>query len=294
MTKLRPRVGDQPKQVRRCPMCQGSSLQVHFIYDTPPPLETRFPLAEGSEYWREIHRCSQCGHYLEWFEQDQGALYSGEYVSATYGGPAEIRQAFDRINALPPEKSDNVARVRFVDHYYRSHLKNDKQLRQPLRLLDIGAGLGVFPHRMKMAGWQCTAIDMDERLSDHHQKTVGIRSLIADIRTVENLGCFNLVTLNKVLEHIQDPVSVLSSIPRLLEPQGMVYLELPDGEAAEAEGKEREEYLLGHIHVFSFASFSLLVMHSGLTLNYVERVREPSGKFTLRGFATRKNNSDNP
>ena len=96
---------------------------------------------------------------------------------------------------------------------------------------------------------------------------------------------FDLVTFNKVLEHVDDPVAMLASVARLLTPNGLVYVELPDGEAAEAEGKEREEFLLGHKHVFSLASYALLIAKAGFELLTCERLREPSTKFTLRGFA---------
>ena len=75
-----------------------------------------------------------------------------------------------------------------------------------------------------------------------------------------------------------------TNISHLLLPDGMVYVELPDGEGAEVEGKEREEFLLGHVHIFSAVSFSLLALRSKLTLLRMERLREPSGKYTLRGI----------
>ena len=89
---------------------------------------------------------------------------------------------------------------------------------------------------------------------------------------------------SEVLEHIDNPISVLSSVSRLLLPGGVVYVELPDGEAAEVEGKEREEYLLGHVHVFSAISYAFLTIRAAFSLINFERFREPSGKFTLRGF----------
>jgi SAM-dependent methyltransferase len=138
---------------------------------------------------------------------------------------------------------------------------------------------------MKAAGWRCVTLEMDARLAEHHRTIVGVEARVADVRTVEDIGTFDLITFNKVLEHVEDPVGMLTSVRRLLAPGGLVYVELPDGEAAEIEGKEREEYLLGHVHVFSFASYSLLVSRAGLQLIHCERLREPSSKFTLRGFA---------
>lgn len=266
-------------------MCGGDQLRLHFVYDAPPPLETRFPLAAGRHYQREMHRCAQCGHYLEWFDGDQSALYGGEYVSATYGDAEGLRRTFDRINALPAESSDNIGRVRYVDAYARAYWNARGRGRQRPRLLDVGAGLGVFPYRMKQAAWDCLAMDMDELLVTHHRDVAGVESIIGDVREVQGIGKFDLITFNKVLEHINDPVSALENVQRLLGKDGLVYLELPDGEGAEVVGKEREEFLLGHIHVFSFASFALLVRRAGLSLLCCERLQEPSTKYTLRGFA---------
>ncbi len=290
MTSALPRPGDLPRVMRPCPMCCGTRLRVHFVYDVPPPLETSFPLAAGRHYWREMHRCEQCGHYLEWFEADQSVLYNGEYVSSTYGDAEGLRRNFDKINALPPEQSDNVGRVRYVDAYAKAYWKDKEVNRRHPRLLDVGAGLGVFPYRMKQMKWSCVAIDMDERLVKHHQDVVGVESIIGDVRNVQGIGKFDLITFNKVLEHISDPVSVLASVKNLLVPDGLVYIELPDGEGAEIGGKEREEYLLGHIHVFSFSSYALLVARAGMHLICCERLQEPSTKYTLRGFARLKLN----
>lgn len=263
----------------------GTELFVHFSYDEPPPLETKFPLAVGARYARELHRCAQCGHFLEWFELDQSGLYSGEYASATYGDPAGIRRNFERINSLPPELSDNVGRVRFITEFTHQRWGAQRFATRAPSLLDVGAGLGVFPYRMKEAGWNCTALEVDGRYVAHHREIVGIESTVADIRTVECIGQFDLITFNKVLEHVPDPIEMLASVKRLLLPEGVVYIELPDGEAAQIEGKNREEFLLGHIHVFSFASYALLVARAGFDLLNCERLREPSTKFTLRGFA---------
>ena len=279
------RIGERAQVDRPCPMCGVGELYVHFTYDTQPPLETRFPLAAGSRYWRELHRCAQCGHYLEYFPLDQAALYGGEYVTATYGDSSGLRKSFERINALPAERSDNVQRVRHIVAFCDGYWSAERWSQRKPALLDVGAGLGVFPYRMQEAGWECTALDMDPRQVQHLREVAGVRAELGDVRASGELGRFDLITFNKVLEHVPDPIDVLASSTQKLLPDGLVYIELPDGEAAEVEGKEREEYLLGHIHVFSFASFALLVARARLRLLSCERLQEPSTKYTLRGFA---------
>ena len=80
---------------------------------------------------------------------------------------------------------------------------------------------------------------------------------------------------------------MLARAREILEPGGFVYVELPDGEGAAREGYHREEFFIEHFHVFSFASFSLLATAAGFTLMSLERIREPSSKYTLRGFLVR-------
>jgi hypothetical protein len=63
-----------------------------------------------------------------------------------------------------------------------------------------------------------------------------------------------------------------------------VYIELPDGEGASEEGPGREEFFIEHLHVYSTASTALLIQHAGLRTSRIERLREPSGKFTLFAF----------
>lgn len=258
-------------------------MRVHFVYDEPPPGEFTFGAVQGQPYHRELHRCSQCAHLRECINADLTALYQGDYVATVWGDRSKILRTYERINALPPEQSDNVGRVSFIHSFLRAQ-RPETFTPTSSRLLDVGAGLGVFPYRMKQAGWECVALDMDPVLVEHIQDTVGICAVAADVTTVEGLGHFDLVTFNKVLEHTEDPISILASVKRLLRPGGYVYVELPDAEAAEIEGQNREEYLLGHIHVFSFASYALMAHNAGFSVIQCNRVREPSSKFTLRGF----------
>jgi hypothetical protein len=74
---------------------------------------------------------------------------------------------------------------------------------------------------------------------------------------------------------------------QFVAPGGFVYLELPDGEVAAEVGSEREEFFVEHLHVFSFVSIAMLADRAGFRPIAVERLQEPSTKFTLRAFLSR-------
>jgi 2-polyprenyl-3-methyl-5-hydroxy-6-metoxy-1,4-benzoquinol methylase len=200
-------------------------------------------------------------------------------VDGTYGD--RLKENFERILTLPERKSDNTARVKRVLDFAKGKW-GDKKVPN---LLDVGAGLAVFPYRMKEAGWQVTALDPDERAAAHARENAGVKSVHADFlqwepETGEN---FDVISFNKVLEHIENPLRLLQKAVKILRKDGFIYIEVPDAKAA-SEGSEREEFFVEHFHVFSQASLECLAERANMISLSSESINEPSGKFTLYGI----------
>ena len=266
--------------IREC-LCGGREFDTVFEYHEPPVGEVRFPLK--GEYRRRMARCRRCGHFVSQHDMDMTGLYSGAYVEATYGADGQ-RHAFERIVALPAEKSDNTGRVARVIEYARGHFGAGRQL----SVLDVGSGLCVFLHRLKSeTGWRCTALDPDARAAAHAREVAGVEAINGDFMQLQPQARYDLVTFNKVLEHVLDPVAMLAKSAHWLLPGGAAYIELPDGDAAQAEGAGREEFCIDHHHVFSPESMRILTKRAGFGVLHEERLREPSRKFTLRAFVVR-------
>ncbi|NJL54855.1 class I SAM-dependent methyltransferase [bacterium] len=272
------------KPTLHCP-CEGRYLERAFQYDAPPTGETAFDLG-GQVYNRAYNRCNLCDHWFGHHTLNLSSLYTKDYVNATYGGTAGMAERLHKILALPPEKSDNAGRVSRIQDFVKDRFTSNCYQRT---LLDVGAGIGVFPAAMKALGWQVTAIEPDPRTARHLQENVGVQALSVDLLTLfpEQIGLFDLVTFNKVLEHVEDPVALLGHARYLLKPKGYCYVELPDVSAA-MEGFSREEFFVEHHHVFSATSIALLAELAGFQLVTLERLQEPSSKFTLRGFLRTK------
>src|SRR5262245_19918160 len=168
-----------------------------------------------------------------------------------------MRERMERILALPPESSDNAGRVTRLLPFASARFEGNTDGR---RLLDVGAGIGVFPAAMKSAGWTVVAIEPDLRAAEHLRDAVGIEVHALPIAALDpaKVGRFDAVTFNKVLEHVEDPVELLAAAQPLLADGGFVYAEVPDAEAAAAEGPGREEFFIEHHHVFSQSSLTQL------------------------------------
>ena len=262
----------------RCSVENRSQL---YAYTSPPEGETRF-LIPGSIYNRCYDQCQLCGHIFGRHSIDLSDLYSADYVNSTYGSKDGMSLRFDKIMSLPKSQSDNQNRVDRILSFCSRHHSIGK------RLLDVGAGLGVFPAVMREMGWSVTAIEPDERSVSIIREKAGVEALSKSLFDInqEDLGLFDLITFNKVLEHVEDPPVFLTKAAQLVAADGFIYVELPDVAAA-SEGMCREEFFIEHHHIFSPASLCILAKASGLMLKELARFREPSGKFTIAGWMTK-------
>ena len=102
---------------------------------------------------------------------------------------------------------------------------------------------------------------------------------------------FNLITSNKVLEHLSNKVlfKVLKKFRKLLSKKGILYIELPDGASARKISLKRQEFFFEHFNIFSKKSIKILLKDFGFKVLKVQKIYEVNKKFTLRIFAQKIN-----
>jgi len=269
----------------KCP-CDSNLYIDIFQYTSPPEGEIRFKFSKLGEYKRNLLKCPVCGHFLSIHKMSYKTIYEGDYVSSNYKDDNGIYNTFNKIISLNPDMSDNKQRVKRIINFF-SDILIIKDSEKPC-VLDVGSGLCVFLYEMKKYNWQCTALDPDIRNVKHAQKNVGIKALCNDFMHIDMADKYDLITFNKVLEHVIDPIEMLKKSQLFLKPQGVVYIELPDGEKAKFEGFDREEFFIDHHHIFSATSFSIMIDKAGFEIINIGRLREPSSKYTLYCFTKLK------
>lgn len=255
-----------------CRWCHGE-LEILQTFTKPPVGETDYRL---SPYRRRVCRCTNCGHVTNEHNMPLSDLYVGTYVNSTY--ESGLTSEFERVMALAPAESDNRGRVDRV-----IELARRLGIDAPGSVLDVGSGLAVFIAAMSERGWRCSAVDPDPRAADHARKVGADPVYRGDFLGVEIESAFDIVTFNKVLEHVEDPVGMLRRALGNLQPGGFIYVEVPDGEAAlsHPDGPCREEFFVEHRCAMSLASLAIVVRVAGLSPVRMERTVEPSGKFTI-------------
>lgn len=100
---------------------------------------------------------------------------------------------------------------------------------RPGRLLDIGTGRGEMLKAATGRGWKAVGLEPScvfARFAREYSGAEVVEAMLED-RPFES-DSFDVVTMGAVLEHVFDPVQVLTEINRVLRPGGVLWLDVPN------------------------------------------------------------------
>jgi 2-polyprenyl-3-methyl-5-hydroxy-6-metoxy-1,4-benzoquinol methylase len=148
------------------------------------------------------------------------------------------------------------------------------------RLLDVGAGDGVFVHRALAAGFDAYGIEPSPVGANAASVRCGedriVCGLLADSATD---GKYDVVTLWDVIEHVEDPLSVLMAAAAHLRSDGWLIVETGNYQSAERllAGNSWWAYHPEHRWYFTPQSMKALFQHAGLNAtNICEQTLRPN------------------
>ncbi len=106
----------------------------------------------------------------------------------------------------------------------------DRVPRTPRTLLDIGSHVGRFLHLARQAGWESEGTEINDRTATYATAQSGSPVHRVRAEQVLEIGrVYDAVTLSDVLEHIPEPVTLLSTIRQALGGKGWVSVKVPCG-----------------------------------------------------------------
>lgn len=272
-----------------CAIC-GGVLGRELLVITKPDRFERDLGVRDEGYRRAWVECTQCGTATDVLPP--GANRLSEIEQAYYAidfKNSSLAEKFARVMALPSGRSDNALRVsRVLD--FVAHGPVPTGLADERRALDIGSGMGVFPAAFltRSGGtWSMTAIEPDPLAAAHLRGLAKFPVIEGGLPLKQDIGRFHLITLNKVLEHLADPVAMLRNIaPYLDSAEGVAYIEVPDKQTIHY--RPSDDNILGalHRHLYGLRGLLRLVTEAGFVPLRLERIVEPSGKLSVFAFVT--------
>jgi SAM-dependent methyltransferase len=97
------------------------------------------------------------------------------------------------------------------------------------RILDIGSGPGHFLLRAKERGWEAVGLEAAPAAVEFSRRS-GLEVHQGYFEGVDrwNLGSFDAVHMQHVLEHVPDPRQLLDGVRRMMKPNSAVCIEVPN------------------------------------------------------------------
>ncbi len=279
-------------ELEACAICGCRSGRELLRIHAPDRFE-RHVGVEAEGYVRRWMECGGCGVavnvYSEGVVERLATLCAGYYEVDYQRG--SIADKYVSVMSMPRAQSDNALRVERIHDFLRRWQEHEGTRERAV--LDIGAGTGVFLSRFleqATAGsqpWSGVAIEPDP-VAAAHLRSLGRFTVMERVYARDcALADFDLCTLNKVLEHVVDPIALLRDVSAALRDSGgIVYVEVPD--KATISYRPATDNILGalHRHLYDIRSLDAVLNGAGLQVLAIERLFEPSGKISLAAFAT--------
>lgn len=276
-----------------CAICGGVLTEELLRILEPDRFELHVGIAREG-YLRRWVECGRCGAATDVHSPENAeklAKVAADYYEIDFK-ESSIGAKFRRVMQLPRSESDNALRVErvldFIERRAGGLGWHDDESR---RALDIGAGTGVFLARFLETAsvtsppWSATAVEPDPIAAEHLRKLDSFEVVEEIYSNSLRLGLFQLCTLNKVIEHVTDPIALLASVRSSLAPGGVVYVEVPDKMTAAFRPSTDNGVGALHHHLYTMEALSILCQGAGFLPLEIDRHFEPSGKISLSAFA---------
>jgi 2-polyprenyl-3-methyl-5-hydroxy-6-metoxy-1,4-benzoquinol methylase len=127
------------------------------------------------------------------------------------------------------------------------------------RSLDVGSGGGEYSLALSQQGYKPVMIDLDPRAEDSAKAMIASGAEFYRV-AFEDLpvdGPFLAIVMSHVLEHALDPLDWLRRAARLLDPQGVLVVALPNFGGIYRVLGARDPYLSPPVHLNFFTRASL-------------------------------------
>ncbi len=208
--------------------------------------------------------CKNCGLVFsdpfpidtaEYYQKNYRILYKGTYSP-------KIKHIY---------RAANVA----IERYKRleTHLAGKK------KVLEIGSGGGEFSYLLMKKGFDVSAIEPNEGYGNYSKEQYGLNVQIGFAQNLEFAAeTFDLITMSHVLEHVDNPTTMLEKLRTWLKPNGILALEVPNVEAVCQSPKST--FHTAHLFNFNPETLALLAKKTGF-LVIQSALSKDGGNLTL-------------
>jgi 2-polyprenyl-3-methyl-5-hydroxy-6-metoxy-1,4-benzoquinol methylase len=221
--------------------------------------------AAGVAQLNQIVRCNRCG-----------LMYASP--RAKEPDHVEIAQYDPDFNPLRQDDTRILKERLQVKDFDNTRALLNRLYPERGKLLEVGSSLGYLLDVFRKDGWDVLGVEPFFQCCRYSQEQLGLNVKNAILETAELPDqSFDVVLLNHVIEHIDDPLRTLREVHRVLKPGGHFVIETPRYDTLMFRLMGRRERSVGcggHIYFFTTSSLKNLYEAAGfktVELNYVGR-----------------------
>ena len=180
----------------RCPLCSSLDTRAIETYTCPGYV---------------FHKCAACG-----------IIFSEPMKAASRQWYASSQWYF-----FPPEPSDALP-------WHERTFLEEGFLHPNKKALNIGCGRNLFLRKVREAGVEVTAVDINEKVASFTKETLGIKdvfncSAMDFISTYEGER-FDMAVFFETLEHMENPGEFLRELRKIIKDDGRMIFSVPNRE----------------------------------------------------------------
>ncbi|MEN8257634.1 MAG: class I SAM-dependent methyltransferase [Thermodesulfobacteriota bacterium] len=113
------------------------------------------------------------------------------------------------------------------DYKKLNHLCRPRKI--PGKLLEVGCGSGDRLVWMRKAGWEVEGQEVDPKAAESARTAHGIKVHFGELEKLDLAeGSYDVIIMNHVIEHVYDPVTLLTECRRLLKSAGELVVITPN------------------------------------------------------------------
>ena len=139
--------------------------------------------------------------------------------------------------------------------------------RSGLDILDVGCGSGTLLGLLKQRGFRTIGVDFSPEAAQVAESENGVRVVVGSLAQAQFADrAFDVVTLFHVMEHVTNPREVLAEVSRILDPNGVLVLQVPNIDSWQFKAFGAKWYGLDiprHVIDYSKAAMLRLLADSG-------------------------------
>jgi SAM-dependent methyltransferase len=192
-------------------------------------------------------------------------------------GEEDVRRYYSREYRLD-YKGHSTPSLRHIARSGRGALNRYRGLAPHLkpgdRILDAGAGGGEVVYVLRRFGFEATGLEPDEQYARHAREALGVPVETGFVQDASfPSGAFDAVTMYHALEHVEDPLAILTRIRSWIAGHGLLLIEVPNVEARSIAPGHRFHF--AHFYNFSRATLEALGRRAGF--EPVQTTMSPDG-----------------